>query len=386
MQNQPANLRAAEKGQQTQPAYLYIFDHAGTKYWLTNLDADVTVAGLPGTLGSDPQTFTAAQVAHDTPEQSAELSSRQATVTVAVLDEEFRKYFVTAVAKKVKVRVYRVNSASLPGPLDYATDCYMEFSGIAITPRFNDTAISIGFISEILQDDRPVLRFNYQAQCNHVLYGKGCFVNAAAHMKTTTISAANRSNRSIDVPIDTMPNGAGQQVAVTAKTFEAGYVYEAATGNYIGIVASEVLSPTLVRLYLQWWPPTLGEGATVDCAKGCQHTIEACKADFDNLNGQEGIVTGLTQTGADVIGTIPGEWVALANKVPKRLKVDKDGTPLADNEWVVNEDVGGTNHGPFIIVLLNTGLPPAGSVKLSRIGGFGGHPFIPTKNPAIDGI
>jgi len=386
MQTQPDNLRAAERATEQRPAYLYQFTHGGTSYYLTSYDRDVV------TTGSVAQTWTAAPVAHEMAEGNAELSSRQATVAIGVTDAQFRKYFLTAPTTKATVRIYRVNSSLLPGPFDFAANCYAEFIGTALGPAFNDAGISIAFGSELAQEDRVILRFNYQPQCNHVIYGHGCFVDKEAHKVETTVSAANRSNRSIDVLVTTVPNGSGGTTAATTRSFEGGYLQETATGNLVGIVSATAITGGL-RLFLQWWPTTLAASSAVKLYKGCKHTVAGCTDDFGNLNGQEGIITGLTQdgdTGAHVIGTVPSEWVRFANR-RDRCVPSYNGGNLTLSQWKINEavDIGGpepVNFGVNIIVFLNRTLSPGDTAKLPRLGGFGGHPYIPIGNPAVDGI
>lgn len=383
MQNQPDNLRAAERATEQRPAYLYHFTHGGASYYLTSYDRDIT------TTGSLAQTWTSAPVAHEMSEVNAELSSRQATVAIGVTDAEFRKYFLTAPTSRATVKIYRINSGLLPGPLDFAANCYAEFTGLALGPAFNDAGISVSFGSELAQEDRVILRFNYQPQCNHVIYGHGCFVNKEAHKVNTTVSAVNRPNRYIDVLVTTVPNGSGGTTAATTRSFEGGFLREDATGNYVGIVSASAISGGL-RLYLQWWPTTLAAASAVTLYKGCKHTVAGCAEDFGNLNGQEGIITGLTQTGAHVIGEVPAEWVRFANR-HDRCTPSYNGASVASEDWTINEDVdfGGAepaNLGVNIIVFLNRTLSPGDTAKLPRIGGFGGHPYIPVNNPAIDGV
>jgi hypothetical protein len=383
MQNQPANMRAAERATEQRPAYLYQFTHGGSSYYLTSYDRDIV------TTGSVAQTWTAAPVAHELNEGNAELSSRQATVAIGVTDEQFRRYFLTAPTTKATVKIYRVNSSLLPGPFDFAANCFAEFTGMALGPSFSDAAIAITFGSELAQEDRTILRFNYQPQCNHVIYGNGCFVDRELHKLTKTLAAANRPNRYVEVTGTTVPAPGGGTMAATAQSFEGGYLQETATGNLVGIVASALITGG-IRLYLQWWPTTLQAGSAVTLYKGCRHTKAGCDEDFDNLDGPEGAITGLTQTGAHVVGAVPANWIRFANR-RDRCVPSYNGSNLTLSQWKINEavDFGGpepVNLGVGIIVFLSRTLNPGDTAKLPRIGGFGGHPYIPIANPAVDGL
>ena len=387
MQNQPTNLRTAERASQTRPAYLYHFVHGASHYWLTNYDANIV------TTGAVAQTWTSGQVAHDLGEGSAELSKRQATVALGILDSEFRRYFLTAPPQRATIEIYRVNCDPSVA-FDFAANAYMEFSGVALGPSFGDTAIGIEFASELAQEDRSILRFAYQPQCNHVIYGKGCFVSRDAHKITKTVSLANRANRYIECQISTVPDASGGTTAVTAQSFEGGYLLEVATGNQVGIVSASLLGGGIVRLFLQWWPATILAGVSVTLFKGCRHTVAGCREDFDNLAGQEGIISGLTQTGIHVVGLVPAPWVYFANRtevcVPKYNGVDQHWNSIqASSDWAINVPVdfgaGAVNLGANIIVFLRKTLSGSDAAKLPRLGGFGGHPYIPVNNPATDG-
>ncbi len=371
MQNQPDNLRAAERANETQPAYLYHLTHGSSHYWLTSYDHDIV------TTGSVAQTWSSAQIAHDMGEGSADLSKQQATVALAVLDSEFRRYFLTAPPRRATIEIYRVNGA-LPGPLDFAANAYMEFSGLALGPAFGDTTINITFASVLSQEDRAILRFNYQPQCNHMLYGGGCLVDRDAHKITKTVAAASRTERSIDCAITTVPNASGGTTAVTAQSFEGGYLLEVATGNMVGIVSTQLLGSGVVRLFLQWWPATLAVSSSVTLFKGCRHTVEGCRDDFDNVAGQFGIVTGLTVDGGDVVGVVPLAWREFASRHAVCVPT-VSGTPLGESDWTFDGETGQ-------IRIIGSAVTTAGAVKLPRMGGFGGHPYIPISNPAIDGV
>lgn len=372
MQTQPDNLRNAERATETRPAYLYHFIHGGTAYYITNYDRDIV------TTGSIERTWTAGQVGHELGEGSAELSQRQATVALGILDAEFRKHFLTAPPQRATVAIYRLNSGALPGPLDFAANAFMEFSGVALGPSFSDATIAITFASELAQEDRAILRFNYQPQCNHVIYGGGCFVDRNAHKITKTVSLANRANRYIECAIATVPNASGGTTPVTAQSFEGGYLLEVATGNLVGIVSSALLGGGMVRLFLQWWPTTMLAGVSVTLFKGCRHTKAGCTEDFDNLDGQFGIVTELTVDGSDVVGLVPLAWRPFAARHAVCVPL-VGGAPIGQNDWTFEP----TNGQIRILATSNT---TAGRVKLPRIGGFGGHPYIPVNNPSTDGI
>ena len=391
MQTQPANLRTAEGASETRPAYLYRLTHGGTDYFLTNYDRDIV------TTGSVAETWTSTQIGHEMNEGNADLSSRQATVGLAILNPEFRRYFLTAPTAKATVKIYRLNSGSLPGPLDFAANAFNEFSGTALGPSFSDATISIQFASEFAQEDRTILRFNYQPQCNHLIYGHGCFVNREIHKVETTINAVNRSNRYVDVLVTEAPNADGTgMVAVDTRTFEGGYLKETDTGNLVGIVTCSIPVAGTLRLFLQWWPVTFTTGLDVELFKGCKRTVAGCRDDFDNLDGILFTTTGITGSGGHVYCGFPEEWIRYAARTD-RFKPLYNGVLVPysadddDDTWRVNVpvDFGGpspVNLGPSIIVFLHRVLVPGDEVEFPRVGGFAGHPYVQLSNPATDGF
>src|SRR5881397_4047262 len=120
--SQPSSLRSADLTQATKPCFLYRFDHGGVRYFYTNFDQDVTLIGGPASRMSDPQMFVAAQIEHDRPEQTIEAAPKQVAVSLAAVDEALRIHFISSPLAQIDVEVYRVNSAALPGPVDYAAD------------------------------------------------------------------------------------------------------------------------------------------------------------------------------------------------------------------------------------------------------------------------
>lgn len=374
MQTQPDNLRASERAVQTRPAYLYHLVHGGTHYYLTGFDATVV------TTGTHDRSWEPAPIGHELGDGNAELSKQTATVGVSVLDAEFRRFFLTAPTHEVRVEIWRCNSAALPGPLDFDDNFFLEFSGIALSQSFSDATIAIEFGSETAQDDRPVLRFNFQPQCNHFIYGEGCHVDRELHCVTKTVGAMSRPNRYVECVVTNVPDASGSLspgVDVTAQSFEGGYLLEVATGNMVGIVSTQVTGDT-VRLFLQWMPTTLLSGVAVKLYKGCKHTKAGCVDDFNNLNGQLGVVSNLTVDGSDVVGLVPIPWREFASRHSECVPL-VGGSPIGEDDWTYNAATGQ-------IRILGESTTTAGYVKLPRIGGFGGHPYIPVANPAVDGV
>lgn len=280
MKEQSTNLRAAEQLRQTQPAFLYLINHGGTKYFFTNYDADIVIDN--GTAGgmSDPQTFTRSQIDHAPAEESAELNSQPVVVMLAANDVELRKYFLTAPTKEISVSIYRINSALLPGPLEYE-DLYLEFVGICQSVSFVGYQIDATFLSSVQNQERQIPNFYFQKTCNVPLFSAFCGLNKELHKLTTTCAAVSRANKTIDIANTTIDIGSPARTeTITAETFQGGRLRDA-SNNEIGIVACEPISGG-TRLWLAYWPGTLAVSSAVVVYTGCLKIVRVCNDFYEN--------------------------------------------------------------------------------------------------------
>ena len=283
MKTQPSNVRTAERGQETKPCYLYYFNHQGTKVYFTSYDQPVVVNSGPGAKMTDPQTFQAVQVEHSRPEQSFELNPVRIDVAVSATDTNLRQWFLTSPAKTIDVEVWRVNSASMPGPLVYANDLFMEFKGEVETVGFSDYIIRAGCVSKTQREDIAIPRLLYQKTCNQQLYKIGtglCGVDKSYYLLSATIQALSRTDRMVQISNTTASIGnPPRSVSITADFYEGGLLIDS-SGNNISIISSTI-TPT--KLYLQWWPYTMTVGAAISVYPGCNRTLDICHTRFQNL-------------------------------------------------------------------------------------------------------
>ncbi len=290
MKTHPTSLRTEERQTETQPTFLYIVSHGTDKYYLCDYDSDVEVSALPAAKGSDPQTFTSAQVRHTRIEQSLERVSPEIVMSIAVQQtaesSELRAWFLSAISEQITLEIIRVNSSLLPGAVVFTDDCYTVYHGIGTNVGFNDYTIAVNFTSLLAFANTSVPRFAYQKTCQHRLGSSvGCTVDleVAAHRLITTVSAVNRANKTIDIA-DTQLNA----VDIDEKTFELGEMKEmdgATIVNRIMILACEVLPASAgTRLRLAWVPPSLIVTRDVRLYRGCDKTVgvAGCAA-FGNL-------------------------------------------------------------------------------------------------------
>lgn len=284
----PAPFRNAEAETQTRACYLYLIEHGEEQFHLAGHDVNVTVTGLPMSKGANPQVFTAAQIKHSAPEQRTELDANNVEMMLGVnassLSSRLRALALYTTPANTTVTIIRVNSGSLPGPVEWDEDTRATFKGQATKFRFAQNSISASLLSLVLQENGRLPRYYYQKPCQHVLYGSACGVDPDdnAFRLLTALDAVAMRGKSVDVP-DTSLDGQ----AITAETFQFGRLDELDASNQvvarISILASEVLPAAAgTRLYLSWWSQTLVASTNVIVRRGCNRTLKACNETFNN--------------------------------------------------------------------------------------------------------
>lgn len=286
MKDQPADFRANERQQQVKRLHVYHFRYDTTHFYFANYDLDVNVIGGPVEKMSDPQIFTAAQIAHTNPDETTDSAPAAVNVMLSALDAELRKYFITVSPREIEVEIWRVSSAALPGDLDYDDDMRMVFRGIVESITFNDVTITATCITHLMQENRTIPSYFYQKLCNHTLYSDlpGCGVDKALFNVSISLSALNRPSSYVDITSTSINVGSpSRSVTITNETFVGGYV-EDSLGNKMGIQACEVLPAAAgTRLWLSWMPRTLTSGNTVTVYCGCLYIKRTCHDLFNNL-------------------------------------------------------------------------------------------------------
>jgi len=282
--DQPVDFRAAEAERKTAACYIYIVEHGVDIFHLAAYNEDIVVTGLPVAKGTDPQTFTRAQVQHTAPEQRSEIGSNQIEMTVGINDSQWagqlRQMVLYTTPSTIKVTIIRVNKLTLPGPVVYGTDTYTIFKGVVTGLTFTVSTINLSIVSLIMQSDGRFPRYFRQKSCQHMLGGVMCGVDLddPAFRLETTLDAVALRGRSVDISDLTLDG-----VAITAETFQAGKLIEVVTGKIITILATEILPAAAgVRLYLGWWSTTIDVGIDVKVIRGCNRTLRMCDEVFEN--------------------------------------------------------------------------------------------------------
>lgn len=280
----PTEFRAAEAERKTRGTYIYIIEHGSELFHLANFNEDIVVTGLPVAKGTDPQTFTKAQINHSAAEQRSEINANNVDLAIGINDSEWsavlREMAIYTTPSTIRVSIIRVNSASLPGPIVYGTDTYTVFKGVATLLGMQAGSISLSLVSLIMQTDGKIPRYFRQKTCQHMLGGALCQVDlddTAFHI-VTTIDDLSLRGRSVDVLETTLDGN-----AITAETFQGGKLIETDfDDNTISILATELISGG-VRLYLAWWSRTLAAAENIKIVRGCNRTLTQCETVFDNV-------------------------------------------------------------------------------------------------------
>jgi hypothetical protein len=289
MRTQPTDHRAAERSVETQPAYVYIINHGGTLYHLTNYDRDVVITGLPATHGSTPQTFVACQAKHTAIRQRSEINAPEVELTIALnqtpFADELKAYILSAVPNQITVTIARLNTSSLPDGAVWSDDAYVIFKGAALGFQFNAFQCQLSLISLVMQNNGKVPRYFWQKTCQHALYGDQCGLNRedAHHKVVTTLAAVSDRARFVEIA-DTTIDGD----AINAATFQGGMLKIGT--KLIAITSSTILGGSGgTRLYLSWWDSALIASASVTAYRGCRRTVADCKDIFSNLSAFGGM-------------------------------------------------------------------------------------------------
>lgn len=274
MREQPFNYSTAEGQQQTRPAYLYFIQQVegDVRLYATNFERPLILASPPAYIGgAESIEFTPTQIRHAKIEQSAEFNPQGVNLQAAVNNEVLKKYFVTAPTVKIRVAIIRANltfTGDAPNDIDYAADALTIFRGVAVSHAFQEYTVQVALMPEPFQFDKAVPRFYFQRECNHVLYGPGCRVDAAAFTTAGTITEMHPWQRKIRVP---------ELAAFPPAYHQGGLLIHSVSSYRIGIVASngEVLT-------LAYWMPDFQIDDDVSALAGCDKTFDSCQG-FDNV-------------------------------------------------------------------------------------------------------
>lgn len=257
-------------------AYAYVIEEpGGTRMFLTQWTAPVSISGLPAAMGADdPQEFTPAPIRHGPITTSDRFEQRSTSISLSTEDQTMRRFFTTAAPVRLKAWIMRLVGTNLRTGTDlaYSNNAIVVEAGILSNWTFKGNEIAVAVTPEAFHTDRAIPRFYFERQCNHQLYGPDCGLDKADFSWETTIVSLNPAQREIVV--------VGQAPSVAETRFNSGHLFHPGTGLFFTIGWSAYDSGN-TKLKMITWHPELEVGDPITAYHGCRHTTTDCSL-FEN--------------------------------------------------------------------------------------------------------
>ncbi len=274
---QPPEYFANEQAPHMAATYVYVIQHDdGTRVYYSGFDREITLVNLPADICPEGEAlFLPSQIKHGAVTNNDKFEERATVLTIDSNDQRFRRFCVTAAAVKLRCWIIRLSAGDeIPDEVNYLTSCFVVESGILSKFAFSGMTIAAEVVPEPYFVNFSVPRVWCQKQCNHALYGEGCYLNKDGFAFTTTIVSVDPAARTIII--------SGRKSGAPADWFEAGMFRHPESGlNYaIAWSAFEDVSDTLLKL--GYWNPELAPGQALTAYAGCRRTTADCLNKFNN--------------------------------------------------------------------------------------------------------
>jgi len=254
-----------EKSQQGGlPVEFYEFWIGTTFYRYTSSSRDETFLG---------ETYTSIVISRTGPETSRESRKADLTITVPVGTEAISQFKVYYPDETMNVRIRRAHRDSNGDP-DAAAYITFWIGRIKLV-EFGQEYAKITCDPLEAAIDNMILRYKYQRQCNHDLYGTFCGVDRTAY--ATTVSVVSM---------------AGSTYVVTGTEFADKQSAAWPNGGADWWVAGEAIVGGARRMITATTPTTLtltspisgiGPGTVITVYAGCEKSVSTCKEKFNNV-------------------------------------------------------------------------------------------------------
>lgn len=241
----------------SRPAELYRMVIGSEEFFYTSSEDELTVDGDVYVPVRGLRRSTVAQGRDD--------RNRQLEITLPADNAFADKWKVRPPGLAGSVSVIRVQRDEVP-PFNTQT---LVFKGIVRGVQFPEDGreARMGVSSIEATAQRPIPRFTYTSQCNHLLYDSKCGVNPDLHKFSGTVSV--ESGTQITVP----------GISLFSTKFTAGFVVPQSFTDF-RTIRSQV--GDVLTLKVPFATSVLNQ--TVDCFKGCDHLIAGdCDQEFDNV-------------------------------------------------------------------------------------------------------
>lgn len=230
------------------PVELYRFAVLTQEWYLTSADEEIVYGG---------NTYQPSPISRTSPEQSREGGYTKMSLTVHRDHEIAQRYRVYVPLSAMHVTIYRYHRG------DGEVITFWVGRVRAVTWEGDYAKLECEPISA--QMTRDGLRYQFQAQCNHMLFGPGCGLSAIDYKVQGQVEA-------LDGNVVT----AAEFATEADGYFRAGYLVRDL--DYRMIVAHTGDAVTLLLPF-----ESLSVGALVDAYAGCDRSRTVCRDKFDNL-------------------------------------------------------------------------------------------------------
>jgi len=230
------------------PVELYKFGVLNQEWYYTSGDEEVVYGG---------NTYQPSPISRTSPEQSREGGYTKLTLTVQRDHEIAQRYRVYVPLSAMTLTIFRYHRG------DGETIAFWVGRIRAVTWEGDFAKIECEPISAQLSRDG--LRYQFQTQCNHMLYGPGCGLSAVSYKVQGQVEAVD-----------------GNTVTASAFSseadgyFKAGYLFRDL--DYRMIVNHVGDTVTLLLPF-----ESLSVGTLVDAYAGCDRSKATCRDKFDNV-------------------------------------------------------------------------------------------------------
>lgn len=236
-----------------QPVELYDFVLAGIRYSVCTCADAVTYNGT---------TYTPLAIERDAIQIGPEDQSTLLQLTMPSTHALPQSFINNVPGVLCSVTITRVHKT------DTTNELFVAYKGILRSVIFSDKGgvAQVGLMSQVAAMGRNIPRYTYQSLCNHVLYDRWCTTDKTAFQYNGT--GSNLNGYQFDV--------AGLGTAKGSTWANGGYVV-------MGTDYRLILSQTNDTLTLLLPFNTTPVGQSVSIFAGCDHSINMCKAKFNNV-------------------------------------------------------------------------------------------------------
>lgn len=245
-------LSREESVEDAEPIELYHFYNSINDWYYTSTDTEIEFKN---------DTYQPAPIRRDSQNLKARVEQKEMTLTADKNIDVVDQYRVVPPENEVFVTIHRYHEGDKNDP-----SVIWEGRVSSVAWEEDDTvSIKILPLSGIMGENG--LRKAYQLQCNHMLFGDACGVDADSFSEQGTITAINQATFTVNVA-DNQPDGYYSNGYIVHETYTKKLIQDHVGEDLVllnSIEGAEV-------------------GDTVTIFAGCDRNIDDCKNKFDNLD------------------------------------------------------------------------------------------------------